>query len=80
MSAVALAETQTLGFPPLGQDSIGDEVDSCPSCGHPESAHELLLTSTISWVICHESTESGECYRVRHSEGIPFGACRRDPA
>jgi hypothetical protein len=80
MSAVAVADTPALGFPTLGQDSIDDEVDSCLSCGHPESAHELLLTSTISWVICHESTESGECYRVRHSEGIPFGACRRDPA
>lgn len=53
--------------------------DSCPACGHPEFLHETLLTSLASFVICHEETEYGECYRVRHSEGVPFGACRREP-
>jgi hypothetical protein len=80
VSAMALAESQSPGFPPFGQNSVCDEPGLCPACGHSEVAHELLLTSTISWVICHESTEEGECFRVRHAEGIPFGACRRDPA
>jgi hypothetical protein len=60
-------------------DRAGIEVDSCVVCGHPEGAHQLLLTPTVTYEICHESTEDGECYRVRHSHGIPFGACRRDP-
>jgi hypothetical protein len=59
---------------------VGIESGSCAVCGHTEGSHELLLTSTICWVICHEPTEDGECFRVRHARGIAFGACRRDPA
>lgn len=77
---MAFAESQSPTFSPFGQDSVCDESGLCPACGHSEVAHETLLTSTVSWVVCHESTEEGECFRVRHSEGIPFGACRRDPA
>lgn len=76
----AMAEAMTPVLSPFDQQFVGYEVDSCSACGHSESAHELFLTSTVSWMICRESTESGECYRVRHSEGIPFGACRREPA
>ena len=80
MSAVSMAAPLSSGFSPaaeFGQAAI--EVDSCVVCGHPEGAHQLLLTPTVTYEICHESTEDGECYRVRHSLGIPFGACRRDP-
>jgi hypothetical protein len=52
--------------------------DACPACGHSEFLHETILTSSGSFVICHEETEHGECFRVRHSEGIPFGACQRE--
>ena len=81
MSAVAIAETVRFDLPRASaQDPAGVEAETCAVCGHPEEVHELLLTSTTSWVICHESTEEGECYRVRHSQGVAFGACRRDPA
>lgn len=56
-----------------------DQPGSCLACGHPEYLHEALLTSVASFLICHERTEFGECYRVRRSEGMPFGACERDP-
>ena len=81
MSAAALGEspyhrlTSTRAL-----ESVDIESGSCAICGHPEEAHELLLTSAISWVICHEPTDQGECFRVRHARGIAFGACRRDPA
>ncbi len=52
--------------------------DACSACGHSEFLHETILTSTGSFVICHDETEHGECFRVRHSEGIPFGACQRE--
>jgi len=79
VSAAALAQAADLDSPPWSVEASSDGVDSCPSCGHPESVHRLLLTPFVSFVICHEKTESGECFRVRHAEGIPFGACRRDP-
>ena len=75
--AVPLSATVSL-TPAL--DPVGIESDSCAVCGHPEESHELLLTSTICWVICHETTGDGECFRVRHARGIAFGACRRDSA
>ncbi len=80
MSAAALAVAQGTApnFPALEVST--DEQGTCDSCGHPKSAHELLLTATHSYVICHERTGDGECFRVRHSRGIAFGACRRDPA
>ena len=52
--------------------------DACPACGHSEFLHETLLTSLGSFIICHEETENGECFRVRHSEGVPFGACQKE--
>ena len=52
--------------------------DACPACGHSGFLHETILTFSGSFVICHEETERGECFRVRHSEGIPFGAWRRE--
>lgn len=81
MTAAVLAESLSASVSPTSSlDPVGIESDSCAVCGHPEGAHELLLTSTICWVICHEPTEDGECFRVRHARGIAFGACRRDPA
>ena len=78
MSAAALAESPALGLPfPSTDEHAGIESGACPVCGHPEEVHELLLTSTGSYVICHEQTDDGECFRVRHSLGIRFGACRR---
>jgi len=77
--AAELAESLVVDLPPWSEAPSYGEIDPCPACGHPESAHELLLTSTISCVICHEPTESGECFRVRDVAGIRFGACRRDP-
>ena len=80
MSAAAMAPRHSSDLSPPGEyDRAGIEADSCVVCGHPEGAHQLLLTPTVTYEICHESTEEGECYRVRHSRGIPFGACRRDP-
>jgi len=80
VSAVAMAAPLSSDLSPTAEyDRAGIEVDSCVACGHPEAAHQLLLTPTVTYEICHESTEDGECYRVRHSLGIPFGACRRDP-
>ena len=64
-------------FPFVQVPAFG-EVDSCAACGHSQDAHETVLTPETSFVICHEPTRHGECYRVRHSEGIPFGACQRD--
>ena len=81
MSAVAMAEPLSCELSPTSEhDQIGVGIGICIVCGHPEEAHQLLLTPTVAYVICHESTEDGECYRVRHSRGIPFGACRRDPS
>ena len=81
MSAAVLAESLSASVSATSSlDPVGIGSDSCAVCGHPEEVHELLLTSTICWVICHESTEDGECFRVRHARGIAFGACRRDPA
>ena len=65
----SLSADQVDAIPPSG---------ACPACGHSEFLHETILTSTGSFVICHEETEHGECFRVRHSEGIPFGACQRE--
>ena len=80
MSAAAIAQSAGLDLPlPSVLDLAGSEDSSCAVCGHPEESHELLLTSTVSYVICHERTDDGECFRVRHSQGIAFGACRRDP-
>ena len=80
MTAMAVAAPLSSDLSPTSEaDQAGAEASSCIVCGHPEEAHQLLLTPTVSYVICHESTEDGECYRVRHSQGIPFGACRRDP-
>ena len=78
MSAAALAESPRLGLPwPPTDDSEGIEIAACPVCYHPEDAHQLLLSPSGSYVICHEQTDDGECFRVRHSLGIRFGACRR---
>jgi hypothetical protein len=65
---------------PLFADQVDaiPSSDACPACGHSEFLHETILTSSGSFVICHEETERGECFRVRHSEGIPFGACQRE--
>ena len=81
MSAAVLGAPLSTDLSPTPtHDPLGIETGSCVVCGHPEDVHELLLTSTISCVICHEPTEPGECFRVRHAEGIRFGACQRDPA
>jgi hypothetical protein len=79
VSAAALTQAADFDSPPWAAEDSHGEFDSCPSCGHPESVHRLLLTFFVSFVICHEPMESGACYRVRHAQGIPFGACRRDP-
>ncbi len=78
MSAAVLADTAELDSPPWASDASCGEVDSCPACGHPNLAHRILLTQIASFMICHELTEYEECYRVRHAQGIPFGACWRD--
>lgn len=64
----------------LATDGIGAtfEPRECPECHHAEFLHETLLTSIGTFDVCHELTDDGECFRVRHSQGIPFGACRRD--
>ncbi len=81
MSAAALAESPAVGTPfPSTDELAGIESDACPACGHPEEVHHLLLSPAGSYVICHERTEDGECFRVRHSLGISFGACKRVPA
>ena len=81
MSAAVLGAAHPQSFSPTSEPhQVGGEAGACPVCDHPEDAHELLLTSTVSLVICHESTADGECFRVRHARGIAFGACRRDPA
>ena len=78
MSAAVLAESPRLGPPwPSTDESEGTETAACPVCDHPEEAHQLLLSPAGSYVICHEQTDDGECFRVRHSLGIRFGACRR---
>ena len=78
MSAAAMVARLSSDLSPTAEyDQAGTEVDSCVACGHPEGSHQLFLTPTVTYEICHESTEDGECYRVRHSRGIPFGACRR---
>ncbi len=81
MSAVVLAGSPALGLPfPSTDELAGIESGACPVCGHSEEVHQLLLSPAGSYVICHERTEDGECFRVRHSLGISFGACRRVPA
>ena len=78
MSAAVLADSPKLGSPWPSTDESEDIVTAaCPVCGHPEGAHQLLLSPAVSYVICHEPTDGGECFRVRHSLGIWFGACRR---
>ena len=78
MSAAAVTESPRLGLPwPSTGESEGIETAACPVCDHPEGAHQLLLSPAGSYVICHEQTDDGECFRVRHSLGIRFGACRR---
>ena len=73
MSAAVLGASRSHGLPPTSEpDQVDGKTGSCPVCGHPEGLHELLLTSTICWVICHEPTEDGECFRVRHARGIAF--------
>ena len=77
MSAAAIAE-----LPKLDDSSVYSldptilGIGSCVVCGHPEDVHEVLLTSRGPYVICHERTDDGECFRVRHSLGIALGACR----
>ena len=78
MSAAVLAESPRLDLPwPSTDEFAGIETAACPVCDHPEEAHQLLLSPAGSYVICHEPTDDGECFRVRHSLGIRFGACRR---
>lgn len=77
---MAVVEPHSSEFELYTLQSGSEQADVCSACGHSESAHEILLTSTVSWLICHESTDEGECFRVRHARGIAFGACRRDPA
>lgn len=78
MSAAVLAESPRLGsLVPSTDESEGIEAATCPVCDHPADAHQLLLSPAGSYVICHEPTDDGECFRVRHSLGIRFGACRR---
>ena len=79
MSAAGIAELPKFDEPSASAfEPVNIEAGSCAVCGHPDEVHEVLLTSTGSYVICHERTDYGECFRVRHSQGIPFGACRRD--
>jgi len=79
MSAAAIAELPKFDEPSASAfDSVSVEADGCAACGHSEDVHELLLTSTFSYVICHERTDDGECFRVRHAQGIELGACRRE--
>ena len=81
MTAATIAEFPALGLPlPSTNEPAGIESGACPVCGHPEEVHQLLLSPAGTYVICHERTDEGECFRVRHSLGISFGACRRDPA
>ena len=80
MSAIAATDSPSLEFEASTLGAVVEEGGVCSACGHPEGVHELLLTSTVSWLICHEATDEGECFRVRHARGIAFGACRRDPA
>ncbi|MGP8077220.1 MAG: hypothetical protein ACLP78_00890 [Thermoplasmata archaeon] len=80
MSAMAATVSPSLEFEPSTLDAVVEEAGVCSACGHSEGVHEMLLTSTVSWLICHESTDEGECFRARHARGIAFGACRRDPA
>jgi hypothetical protein len=78
VSAAAMAARLSSDLSPTAEyNRAGIEVDYCVVCDHPEGSHQLFLTPTVTYEICHESTEDGECYRVRHSRGIPFGACRR---
>ncbi len=78
MSAAVLAESSGFCLPcPSADESEGIEIAACPVCKHPEGTHQLLLSPAGSYVICHEQTDDGECFRVRHSLGIRFGACRR---
>ena len=78
MSAAVLAESPRLGLSwPSTDESECIETASCPVCDHPEDAHRLLLSPAGSYVICLEQMDDGDCFRVRHSLGIRFGACRR---
>jgi hypothetical protein len=79
MSAAVTAELPKFDEPSASAlDPIDIQSRGCAVCGHSEEVHELLLTSTFSYVICHERTDDGECYRVRHSLGVVLGACRRE--
>jgi hypothetical protein len=80
VSAMAVVEPQDAEFEPTTLQSGSEQADVCSACGHSGSVHEILLTSTVSGLICHESTDEGECFRARHARGIAFGACQRDPA
>ena len=77
MSAAVLASPARFDLPSESvPDPSGIESGCCAVCGHSEEVHQLLLSSAGSYVICHERTDDGECFRVRHSLGIRFGACR----
>ena len=77
MSAAVLAAPARFDLPSeTTPDPAGTESGACAACGHPEEVHQLLLSPVGSFVICHEQTDDGECFRVRHSLGIRFGACR----
>jgi hypothetical protein len=79
MSAAAIAELPKFDEPSASAlDPVSIDAGGCPVCGHSEEVHELLLTPTFSYVICHERADGGECFRVRHSQGIVLGACRRE--
>lgn len=77
MSAAVLAAPTRFDPPSESTlDPAGIESGACAVCGHREEVHRLLLSPAGSYVICHERTDDGECFRVRHSLGIRFGACR----
>jgi hypothetical protein len=79
MSSAAIAGLPTFDDPSASAlDPANIEAGGCPVCGHSEEVHELLQTLAFSYVICHERTDDGECFRVRHSLGIALGACRRE--
>ena len=77
MSAAAVSAPVRFDLPSeSAPDPSGIESGACAACGHREEVHQLLLSPAGSFVICHERTDDGECFRVRHSLGIRFGACR----
>ena len=77
MSAALLAPSMRFDLPSESTpDPAATESGACAVCGHREEIHQLLLSPAGTFVICHERTDDGECFRVRHSLGIRFGACR----